>query len=212
MSSVLHLPRISYNGMNLDFPEHLDGDGFLVDYPFEGQYRLGVSGKGEEIITRRVDTRVRIKATRLRDQTFRRELENWWEWARTGQPWTFALDPSKTFQTTIATTASTGTNRLRLSTVRSLEIGDVYFIRNAAYQHELVRVVSIDPSVNDVFLERRLNFNYELGDIFRFIHFFNGQVRDRNAYPIFDRPEATSDNGSPWRWRYDFVLELFEAL
>lgn len=191
-------PRISYDTKYIDFDCFLPA---ILPDPMSGAVRVASSTGKRQTLLVNAETIVPFmiggfKYGNSTDETVRRKLIQWREWAQSGLPWTFARDASKSVNTTLTAAALAGATVIQLTSTTGLTAGDSCVIRSEIHQ-EPVAILSIDSGVQ-VTLSETLNFGYPNGSRFRHADFWPAQLID-GANPIQE------ESNTSWRFALRFV-------
>src|ERR1043166_7532604 len=128
------LPRITYNGKNVDFGEDLSEMDVL--YPDQANTNTSVAGI-EEVLTERVECTVRAFwdspiLSGGPDTDLKRKLRQWLPWAKAGNTWTFARDSAEVVNPTLSATAAAGASSVVVTSATGITIGKQYEIGRAS--------------------------------------------------------------------------------
>ncbi len=171
------LPRITYNGVDIDFLTDLDE--LDVQYPDLNTKNTAVSGMAETLVARN-DVMVRAGQSMEIDEDLKRKLRNWFEWAKKGLQWTFARDRDETVLVQLAADGDAGDTTIELTDADDVVVGKQYVIRTDT----LLQVVKIESvSAPNVTLAEPLIFDFPTGSRFRSELFWPGRLLS-NTNPI----------------------------
>ncbi len=178
---------LTYNGKTLTFPlapYRLD----TPDYPLQSNTSRTLSGESEDILFR-ADAAISIGFQRFVNATsdhatLKRNLQQWLQWAQSGQAWTFARDSAKTANTTISSAAAAGASTVIVTSATGLSNGDQCILRSKD-TIELVKISNISSTT--ITLTETLNFGYAAGSRFRAELFWPGRLLDKKN-PIIEQP------------------------
>jgi|SRR6185295_6920993 len=171
------LPRITYNGVNIDFLNDIDE--LDPQYPDQNPKNTAVSGVGEALIARN-DVIVHFGQSMEIDEDLKRKLRNWHEWAKKGRPWTIARDRDEVVLVQLAVPADEGDATIELTDTSGVVVGKQYVIRTETLL-QVVKVASV--SVPIVTLEEPLDYDFPGGSRFRSEMFWPGRLIP-NTNPI----------------------------
>ena len=191
------LPRITFNGRNIDLPQVTR---LQVSYVAERNVNPPPTGGRPEIRTVRTDTLVGASWKYLADAELRRKLDQWWGWAMQGKGWAFAWDSAKTVKTTLDQNADSADTSVRVDASGGIVAGDRYYIRNAAHAYSVGLCDS--RAGRRVNLTEALDYDFAVGDIFRSELYWQAVISSAD-YPVVDLPYGGF---------YDFQLRLTEDL
>lgn len=196
--------RITYNSKNID----------LAIMPFEMSMvparprtsNTTLTGEFESICTPRTDIAVRLNFRIIQSLTLRLQLDKWWQWASTGNTWSFAIDSTKIVDTISESALAAGATVVTVSSSTGITAGQTYKMINGP-TFELVTVSSVSNDL--VTLSTGLDSAFGAGAIFRDRFYFPAIIRnDAAPLPIQDVP---ADEGQPWPpTRFTLSLELVE--
>ncbi len=178
---------ITYNGKTLSFP--LAPYRFTTpDYPLQSSTSRTLSGVADDILLR-ADAAISIGFQRFVNATadhatLKRNLQQWLQWAQTGQAWTFARDSTKTANTTLSSAAAAGASSVVITNATGLVIGNQYILRSKD-NIELVKISNIASTT--ITLTETLNFGYATGSRFRDELYWPGRLLDKTN-PIIEQP------------------------
>jgi len=183
--------RISYNGKTIDItqiPYRLK-----PDYPGAALVNRSAS-RLVETLNVASDVLIAIAWRNFRnsnaaDATLKRQLQQWFEWARCGNAWSLARDAAETVNT-IITTATAGSATVDMMSTAGVDAGALYVLRSLTHV-ELVKILSVDSSTR-VTLVETLNFDFATGDRFRSEQFWPARLVS-NQNPIVEHPPAWYD-------------------
>jgi hypothetical protein len=185
---VAGLPRITYNGNNIDFP--VDAYILEIDQQMFGLSNFSASGTEEYLA---VSLEVGVKVTfrgflnaNSTHQQLRQDIQQWDIWAQLKLPWTFARDRNETILTTLSAAASAGATTLALTTTASIREGALYVVRSKDVK-DLVKVFTVDTT-SQVTLTRPLLNSYEAGSRFRSEQFWPCRLEEGYSNPIIEQP------------------------
>lgn len=191
--------RISYNSKNIDLTK--DAYRFDTEYPGSALTNRSASGNVETLNVK-ADVLVSLGFRNFlnsvaADATLKRNLRQWFEWARKGGTWTFAWDSGEVVNTTLTGAEAAGQTVIGLTSTTGIDAGGLYIIRSQTHM-ELVKVNTVDSAVQ-VTLAETLNHDYSTGDRFRSERYWPAQLVS-NVNPIIERPPL---------W-YDVEFDFFE--
>lgn len=122
-------------------------------------------------------------------QDARNAISAWWSWVRNGNAFGFALDSSKTTQTTLTAAAFSGDTYLTVDGVGSIVAGDVLRLRTAdRLTDELVTVQSVAGS--NVYVSEFWN-EYPVGSTVTHFGYYPSLFLEDPQYPVRDNPFLT---------------------
>ena len=125
----------------------------------------------------------------------------WWAYARQGQNFSFAMDSTKTGNTTLDDTAAAGQKVVPLTGTGDFTVGDYALIKQASGDDfEVVQIASISAGIS-VTLENNLEYSYAANDIFRHQLYWPDVTLENDS---LDLPMQ----GPP---RYDISFTMIEA-
>ena len=133
------------------------------------------------------------------DETTRRQLEQWWSWAQTGQTWTFARDAAKASSTTLSGSEAAGQTVIGVASSTGFAANDFAIIRSATHQ-ELVKIATVDSSTQ-VTITETLNHSYASASRFRHEEYWSGKL-------IHNRNPMSKDSRVSWRFDLEFVEDV----
>ncbi len=123
----------------------------------------------------------------------------WWGWARFGEEFSFAVDHTKTANTTLDGATSGAVIPLAVTT--GLVVGDrCLLIADGDNEREIITINSISDGVS-VTAEENVKFSYASGDAFRHVAYYPALINLNKAF----KPSKTGD------W-YAYQLKWTEAL
>lgn len=186
-------PRITYNSKNIDFgtgPYRLQ-----YDYPGIALVNMSVS-RIAEVLNVSPDVAISLAFRGFQNAntthaTLKRNLYQFWEWARQGKAWTFARDSSKTANTTLLSGASAGDTTLTVSSITGLSSGDQCVLRSAT-QMEIIKINGA-PSGSTVTLTESLNASFASGTRFRHEQYWPARLMDTRKHIVQEVPTLTFD-------------------
>ncbi len=171
------LPRLTYNGIDVDFLTDLDE--LDPQYPDLNIKNTAASGTGETLIQRN-DVIVRAGLSMEIDPDLKRQLRNWFEWAKKGKPWTFARDRSETVLCQLVGDFDAGDTTIELTDTSGVVVGKQYVLRTDTLL-QVVKVASTSAPL--VTLEEPLTYDFPSGSRFRSELYWPGRLMS-NASPI----------------------------
>lgn len=177
--------RISYNSKTIDFPRSFSVRSIEA---LDGATRS--PGLHVETLNAGVNEIVRLGFVAFErldsdDATFRRKLEQWFEWARQGGAWTFAKDSSKTVNTTLASGASAGAGSVVVASATGITTGELYVVRTLD-RMQIVKVTGTSGTTIS-FSGDSLDFDFASGARFRSREYWPGRLLDGPRHPILER-------------------------
>ena len=167
--------RITYNSKNVDFTK----GAAVRDIYYPRQVLQGVStARKTETLNVYADCIVHMAFVNFMtgdatDDTLKRNLYQWKQWAEAGNAWTMAYDSAETVKTTLTATEAIGSTVIDLTSVSGIDVDGLYVIRNSV-NIELVKIVSVGAST--VTLTEGINVAFASGDRFRAEHFWDGRL------------------------------------
>lgn len=179
--------RIVYNSKTITFPR--GGQDFHVDYL--GPRLINESPADiAEILN--VGPSVLISAA-FRDfqnsesthATFKRNIYQWFEWARKGGTFTFAKDSTKVSSTTLSAGASSGGSSLTVASTSGIVAGDQIILRSDT-DIELAKVSSI-PVSGTISLTETLNVAFASGSVVRHEFYWSARLQEYRKHCIVDK-------------------------
>ncbi len=174
-----------------------------------------LTGRSEVVYLPRMDVAVRVIYRDLCDAStgvdaaaLRVKLENWWQWAQKGLPWAYALDSSRTVQTTLAGAASAGATSVTVASATGIASGRNYVLTSGA-DYQMVYVTNVAGAV--LTLSVGLDFDFSGGAVFRDAYYWPAIIRNADQEsPIVD---AEADRAAGRRGEYfDLNLFFFESV
>lgn len=189
------LPVITWNGKSISLPDPLT----TCNYTTPGERMVNRSTGLSETLTVRTDVVVEltVKSFTFDQYDLQRRIRQWWEWAKAGNPWTFARYENYASLTTLASAAAAGSTSLTLTDASGVVIGGQYVLRNDVY---LQIVKASDVVGNVVTLDESVDFSFAVGATFRDEWYWPGFI-DREKYPVSE--------DAPVLW--DLPLQFVEA-
>jgi len=185
-------PAITYNGKTVTFPaKHYRQQ---IDPPHAVLSNRSASGLGEDLNVN-VSEVINIGARNFvnansTDAIFKRNIEQWFEWAQRRLSWKFALDASETVLTTLASGAAAGASSLVLASATGVVAGKQYVLRNKTARQK-VNIVSI-AGAPTVTITETLDFAFSAGDRFRSEMYWPGRLID-SSNPLVEMPQVMFD-------------------
>jgi hypothetical protein len=178
--------RIVYNSKTITFPR--GGQDFHVDYLGA---RLISESPADIAETLNVGPSVLISAA-FRDfqnsdsthATFKRNIYQWFEWARKGGAFTFAKDSSKVSSTILAGGSLAGSSTLLVSSASGLTIGDQCILRSDT-NIELIKIQNLVGTT--ITTTETLNNDWASGSVFRHEFYWNARLQDYRRHCIVDK-------------------------
>lgn len=117
--------------------------------------------------------------------TFKRNIYQWFEWARQGYPFTFAKDSTKVSSTTLTAGAGAGATALTVSSISGISSGDQLILRSDT-DIELVKVNGA-PAGSTVNVTETLNFAFASGSVLRHEFYWSARLQDYRRHCIIDK-------------------------
>ena len=176
-------PRITWNGIALDFPGPLTG---YKAQPMVDRAQDRSAGVVHNTNVSASYRRVRAVLDRFDNVAFWDSLKAWWAWARQGKQYAFALDSGDVVDKTMTGAAASGQKDIPFTDTSSIVAGRKYLVRQAAgHDEEVIQVDTITANVKVTCLAN-LMYSYVTGDIFRSQDYFPKLVNMDGAEPPFD--------------------------
>ena len=188
------MPRITYNSINIDINV---GDKSLQ--PMAGQVfsqNQAGSGKLETINLYGIES---FQFDAYFDIDGWRELYGWWwGWARLGKAWSFAMDSSKTVNTTLDDAAAAAQKVIPLASTADLAVGDYcVIIGDNDGEREMIKIASISAGVS-ITAEDNLVFSYASGDAFRHNEYYPSVINTKKKFDY-------SQSGDTFKYTFEFT-------
>lgn len=180
--------QITYNGRTINFPW---GHYTLQDDPLHNALVNRSASGIVETLNVNVENLINV-AWRLfenantTDATFKRNMEQFFQWAQKGNAWKLALDSSDTVLTTLANDAAAGAGSIVLTSATGVVAGRQYVIRNTT-DWQVIKVNSI-AGAPTITLVETLDFAFLAGDRFRSRQYWPGRfdkTRSASANSVF---------------------------
>jgi len=189
--------RITYNSVNIDVL--LDKEALVPKHVQDRSQNRAASGKIETINRHGIQEMV---FAAILTEAVERDLWGWWAWARQGRAWAFALDSSKTGDTTLDGAANSGQKNVPLTSTAGFSAGDVCFIRaeDADDEFELIEIGSVDTGVKIV-AEDNLVYSYSSGDTFRHRYYWPEVIATDDEF-------EPKKEGSIYRYTFRFAEKI----
>lgn len=195
------LPRIVFDGNNLNFPEQLTR--FRPEPRVSRAQHTSDAGKTESLFRFRRDE-IEVELASFTDDVFRNELVAFWAFASRGELFSFAFDRDDTVDTTIATSpVAKGATVIEVASTTGILDDTNYRLRSAAggLNEEIVEVLSV--SSPNVTLKVGTKFAYAVGDVFRSRFFYPSMKLPDDFRRFFRRLNINTET---------FTLEAVEQL
>ena len=194
------LPRIAYNGKNIDLPEDVS---VLPWEPRVVATQTRTVGGIVETLVQRTDVMVTVEWDLLAsdgdsDTTRKRQLRQLSQWAQAGNAFAFARDRDKTVHTALDADAAAGDSGVTVEDAAGIAAGDECVIRDAV-RSELVRAASVSGTT--VTLEEVLDFDWSAGARFRHAEFWPARLAPGTDL-IVERPPLH------FGARFDFIEDV----
>lgn len=182
------LPRLIFDGVNVDFPQEVSG--FEKLRKVRAKMAFSASGVSSKI-TEHLFDEVEIEVDNFADRAFYRRLQAWWAHAAQGKPYAFALDGADVVDTTIDGDAASGQKVIPLADTTGVLVGKFYRLRTAdSLREEVIQVDSVSAGVSATAVEN-LIYSYASGDIFRSEDYFPKVVSLDDEFPAEEKPTLT---------------------
>lgn len=179
--------RIVYNGKTINFPRA--GQDFRVDYlaarlfgesPTDTAEILNV---GPSVLISMVSRDFQNSDTT--HATFKRNIYQWFEWARRGGAFTFAKDSAKMSSTTLSSGAASGASSIFVNSITGISSGDTLVIRSDTAL-DFIKVNGA-PSGSTITLTETLNSAFASGSVVRHEFYWNARLQDYRRHCIIDK-------------------------
>lgn len=194
-------PQITYNSRTLSFPEKIYD--IQIDYPGSAIVATSVTNI-VQVLNVAPDVFVKLAARLFENSnsthaTFKRNIYQWFEWARQGFAWQLAMDPSKTANTTISSGALTGASSVVVADATGLVVGDNCVLKSST-QQEVVNIASISSTT--IGLTETLLYDYASGVRFRHEKYWPARLGEYNnasqlvmirKHPVQEKPPLHFD-------------------
>lgn len=195
--------RITYNSINIDLESAWPGED--IEFIQERERNMSASGKSETINIYGIN--IYQILCRFSISVYY-QLVGWWSWARKGKTFSFALDNTKTADTTLDSSASSGQKTIPLSNTSGFSADDVCLIRSSdGDDFEIVEIDSVSAGVSVTAKSNLIN-GYSSGDIFRHKDYWPSVFSDNDSF----KPLRLGASGEDSRLFYSFVFEFKEKL
>lgn len=130
--------------------------------------------------------------------TLKRNLAQWFQFAREGGDWTLALDSSEVANTATAVASTSTATLLTLASTSGINTNGQYVLRSKAHM-DLVKVTSV--TATQVGLAESVNYAYAAGSRFRAQMFWPGKLTSIKN-PIIEMPPVW------WSFEIDFTEDV----
>ncbi len=209
------LPQITYNGRTIAFPYNI----YAIQQEYPGDVLNAASASNiVQILNVSPDVLITLAARLFENAngahaTFKRNMYQWFEWARQGFAWQFAADSAKTAMTTISAGAAAGASSIVVTSAAGLSIGDGCMLKSLT-QQEVVKISNISGTT--ISLTETLLFGYASGSRFRHEQYWPARLGDFSGVMSSSSTSATMIKKHPVREKpplhFDIELMLMEDM
>lgn len=183
------LPRIVYNGKNIDLPEDVSmrlWDPFVI-----GARNQSILG-AVEFLTQRTDIRGEVTWEMLSssgssDSTRRRQFRQLSTWAQEGRLFYVARDRDITVNTTLASDVAAGASTFSVSSASGMTAGMQLVIRDGL-RAELVQIDTGGISGTTITPIETLNFGFSAGARVRYVEYWPARLPENAGRIIQENP------------------------
>lgn len=189
------VPRIRYNGKSILFTNPDDATAGVgpvrrnVNPIKEGTVTTTLTGVAETITPPRRDIHVVCDFQLYHQETLRYQLENWWQWAQLGNPWTFSMDSDDEIFTTLTVATTVGANSVQVADATGITAGSYYCLKGGPY-YQTLKVATSGVSGTTITFDTTLDYVFEIGATFRSRYYWPAIIRDPNAPVPFSNEDA----------------------
>jgi hypothetical protein len=180
---------------------------FINDPFIPREIQVSLTGDTETILYPRMDIKIRAEFSESRDQSLRRNITNWWQWAQRGNPFKFAFDSNKKVMTTTTAGAEiVGDVAVDVISDTGITVGQQYVIQADNY-YQLVTPTFI--SAGNITIDDPLNTGFPPFAVFRDQFYWSCIIRDPDQRsPIEDLGVGDDLEFGAWRFAFDFYEDV----